>query len=434
MNLQAQTKTKKIMSSDGIKFFHGSIEELFSEAKKQNKLVFIDVYTVWCGPCKLLQKKTFPEKKCGDYFNEHFVSYKLDAEDDEIVGGEAFVKTHKISAYPTLLFLDENRKVLAIDGGFQTVDELIATAKDVIAGTGFKVEKQIKAMQEKFEQGESTAKDINKYIDYLKSNKDRMSSIIAMLKAPVTLTSTYKEKVLTNDEYLNTLSKSAMISVSSMDDINSVYWFIIKNKVFLEKKNFKIEDIRTPGKKIDIDDFLVKSDIRFLNHHYVGEVKITDKKREPLAKKHVNAYFKTSGALDEIAMNNSQTIIYYFLKENRSADIVKVLEKMLEFHENKKADYERMNVFASAAIAGEGSINKDIFKIVMKIFDHYEAIGEVESNIYHFRSQVYRHYKMYDKALKERNRSLAWAKEIKDDIKYKWYLGEKKKLEKLMKN
>ena len=43
----------------GIKFTEGSWSQVLSDAKKQNKLIFIDIYTTWCGPCKMMSANTF---------------------------------------------------------------------------------------------------------------------------------------------------------------------------------------------------------------------------------------------------------------------------------------------------------------------------------------------------------------------------------------
>ena len=66
-----------LRAQDGVKFIH-SFEEAMKIAQKENKLIFMDAYTTWCGPCKLLNKRTFPKKEVGDYFNANFVNVKVD--------------------------------------------------------------------------------------------------------------------------------------------------------------------------------------------------------------------------------------------------------------------------------------------------------------------------------------------------------------------
>ena len=54
--------------------------KVLQRAKEQNRLIFMDCYTVWCGPCKGLAQDVFPQKQVGDFFNAHFVNVKYDME------------------------------------------------------------------------------------------------------------------------------------------------------------------------------------------------------------------------------------------------------------------------------------------------------------------------------------------------------------------
>jgi len=89
----------------GIRFFEGSYAALLQEAQRQQKMVFIDVYTDWCGPCKQMDQQVFPLKAVGDKYNPLFISYKLNAEKGE---GVALAKKFNIGAYPSFLYLDNN--------------------------------------------------------------------------------------------------------------------------------------------------------------------------------------------------------------------------------------------------------------------------------------------------------------------------------------
>lgn len=91
----------------GIDFFNGSWEDLLSKAKVENKNIFVDVYTEWCGPCKIMSSEVFPDREVGQYYNEKFINFKLDAE-DESVNGPALAEKYRVDSYPTLLYLQPN--------------------------------------------------------------------------------------------------------------------------------------------------------------------------------------------------------------------------------------------------------------------------------------------------------------------------------------
>ena len=89
--------------SQGIQFEIGSWKEVLQKAKQENKLIFVDLYTTWCGPCKKMAAETFPQQAVGDYFNKNFVNYKIDAEKGE---GPELAGKYEVSAYPTLVFVN----------------------------------------------------------------------------------------------------------------------------------------------------------------------------------------------------------------------------------------------------------------------------------------------------------------------------------------
>ena len=68
--------------AQGIEFEHGTLEEALVKAKKENKIIFMDCYTTWCGPCKYLAKNVFTQKEVGYFFNKNFVNVKMDMESE----------------------------------------------------------------------------------------------------------------------------------------------------------------------------------------------------------------------------------------------------------------------------------------------------------------------------------------------------------------
>jgi len=103
------TCLSQFASADGIDFKKLNWEENLKTAQAENKLIYIDFYTTWCGPCKYMAKKFFTDKEIGNYFNEHFYALKVDAEKE----GIDLAKKYGVNGYPTNLFIDpSNEKII----------------------------------------------------------------------------------------------------------------------------------------------------------------------------------------------------------------------------------------------------------------------------------------------------------------------------------
>ena len=86
------------LQAQGIEFFHGTWQEAVEEAKKQDKILFVDGFTVWCGPCKRMSANVFPNDKVGEFYNKNFINVKVDMES----GDQDFRRKYPATAYPTL--------------------------------------------------------------------------------------------------------------------------------------------------------------------------------------------------------------------------------------------------------------------------------------------------------------------------------------------
>lgn len=106
-----------------------SMNEAILAQEKQPKKIFVDVYTNWCGPCKLLDKNTFSNKDLATYVNTHFYPVKFNAEGEEPISmgdkkfgnpgydpakasrrnsQHEFARFMGVRAYPTMLFIDSD--------------------------------------------------------------------------------------------------------------------------------------------------------------------------------------------------------------------------------------------------------------------------------------------------------------------------------------
>jgi len=89
--------------AQGLDFAKGSWKDAVAQAKKEKKLLYVDFYTTWCGPCKVMAAQIFPQQAAGDKYNKLFVNYKIDAEKGE---GIALAAKYKVKGYPTNLYID----------------------------------------------------------------------------------------------------------------------------------------------------------------------------------------------------------------------------------------------------------------------------------------------------------------------------------------
>lgn len=134
VQIQAKSDTLfylKDNSDTGIEFIQNDWPGALGLAKQQHKLIFLDAYATWCGPCKLMQKKVFTGKKAGDYFNLNFINVSIDMEKGD---GIALAKQLNISAYPSLLVINEDGKIITRNTGALNEQQLIEFGKKAIAG------------------------------------------------------------------------------------------------------------------------------------------------------------------------------------------------------------------------------------------------------------------------------------------------------------
>ena len=113
----------------GITFFTGSWKDVLAEAKRQNKPVYVDIYTTWCPPCKRMAMEAFPNPKIGAKFNVHFINYQLDAEKGE---GAEIAKRYVVSSYPTALYIAPNGALVHRAVGYTGLNGLLDQADKML--------------------------------------------------------------------------------------------------------------------------------------------------------------------------------------------------------------------------------------------------------------------------------------------------------------
>lgn len=94
-----------------------------------DKPIFVDVYTTWCGPCKQLDKTTFQDSAVSTFINNNFTAVKWDAED---IKYRHLTRKYEITAYPTFLFLNNQRELVSKSVGFKSAEDLSTMAAEVL--------------------------------------------------------------------------------------------------------------------------------------------------------------------------------------------------------------------------------------------------------------------------------------------------------------
>ena len=121
-----------------------SLEEAVAAQQKEPRKIMMDVYTKWCGPCKMMMANTFTNANVIEYINANYYAVKFDAESPDPVtfqGNEFTNPTYdpnrrgrngvhelsralKVNAYPTLVYFDEEANVIAPISGYKQPSQM----------------------------------------------------------------------------------------------------------------------------------------------------------------------------------------------------------------------------------------------------------------------------------------------------------------------
>ena len=166
-------------------------KQIKEKAAKENKMIFFDAYTSWCGPCKYLENKVYTDDAVASYYNANYINVKFDMEDGE---GISLAEELGVTSYPTLLFFSPEGKVVHKFIGAMDAGQFINLGKDAQDPS-----KQYFGLKEKAEQLQLSDADFSVWA----SQADRLEDSDKELIIATYLQS--KEDILGNKDIANTV-------------------------------------------------------------------------------------------------------------------------------------------------------------------------------------------------------------------------------------
>jgi thioredoxin-related protein len=286
----------------GIIFETGNFSQALEKAKQEGKYLFIDCYTTWCGPCKMLEKDVFTDKEVANYFNSKFINLRLDIEKGE---GPELKKRFGVQPVPTLLFINAAGEVEHKFIGASTKEEFMKQSAEV-----FSNENRYGVLQRKFKAGDKSLGFMSVYMNELLNQSEYANAkelLYSLLKSEPA------DKLCTK-EFWPVLTQNFMAEHGS-----GVYDFLINNKdlliknigekeykgkmsqIFIKFSNIWVFNGELKIKKADFDN--LKKDIKLISPEDKEEVLYILRLAEARQNKNYDSFIslldKSSGKISE---------------------------------------------------------------------------------------------------------------------------------------
>lgn len=215
-----------------VKFQKIPFEQALEKSQKENKLIFLDAYTKWCGPCKYMTDSVFSKKEAGDFFNANFINVKYDMESEL---GKELNKRLNVTAYPTFLLIRGDGKVQHTLIGGDDVAPFIASVKE-----GMNVETSLLYLKEQYAAGKLDREKKVRLFDLASSAKEA--------------------------ELAETIKTDLLKGVSDKEKTEKVFWPILteRRKSYYGTENFdfilkNVDALKINVGKESVENFIFKN-------------------------------------------------------------------------------------------------------------------------------------------------------------------------------
>ncbi|WP_187376829.1 MULTISPECIES: thioredoxin family protein [Butyricimonas] len=196
-------------AQEGVKFEELTFKEALAKAKAENKLVFMDCYTSWCGPCKKMLNTVFVKKEAGDFFNSRFVNVKYDMEKGE---GIELAKQFNIKKFPTFFIFRPDGTIQHKIGGAGSLNSFLSWVE-----RGLNEKTSLDYLNKLYEKGPMDKKQL---LDYYRTlayagENEKSNTVLGELKG----------------------------KLDTKDRLQPEYWFLLKERPYgSEECNFVVSN------------------------------------------------------------------------------------------------------------------------------------------------------------------------------------------------
>lgn len=142
-------------AQEGIEFSQENWKDILAKAKAEDKLIFMDAYTTWCGPCKMMSRNVFTDPTVGKFYNENFVNAKIDMEAGE---GIELAERYAVQAYPSLLFIDGDGELQHRAVGYHDAEQFVSLGEAALDPA-----RRLSAMADRFAKGDRDPEFLHNY-------------------------------------------------------------------------------------------------------------------------------------------------------------------------------------------------------------------------------------------------------------------------------
>ncbi|MCO6490450.1 MAG: DUF255 domain-containing protein [Phaeodactylibacter sp.] len=144
-----------LFAQEGIEFSQDNWKDILAKAEAEDKIIFMDAYATWCGPCKMMSRNVFTESSVGEFYNKNFINAKIDMEAGE---GIELAELYQVRAYPTLLFIGGDGELLHRAVGYHDAEQFVGLGK-----TALDPASRLSTMAKRYAEGDRSPEFLHKY-------------------------------------------------------------------------------------------------------------------------------------------------------------------------------------------------------------------------------------------------------------------------------